>query len=109
MTDLRRSGPSAVQTRRWRVPSGFLSGVAVGVVLGVVATVGWYAATREEPLEPGELVILSGKDTSPGGQREELVKLWNELHPQSPARIQPAPVTTDQQHSEMAAVARAQA
>ncbi|TDB71113.1 extracellular solute-binding protein [Micromonospora sp. KC721] len=109
MTDLRRSGPSAVRTRRWRVPSGFLSGVAVGVVLGVVATVGWYAATREEPLEPGELVILSGKDTSPGGQREELVKLWNELHPQSPARIQPAPITTDQQHSEMAAVARAQA
>ncbi|SCG51775.1 extracellular solute-binding protein [Micromonospora halophytica] len=109
MTDPSPTGPPVVRARRWRVPSGFLLGVAVGTAVGVVATVGWYAATREQPLERGQLVILSGKDTSPGGQRDELVKLWNELHPESPARIRPAPVTTDQQHSEMAAVAQAQA
>ena len=31
------------------------------------------------------------------------------LHPQSPARIREAPVTTDQKHSEMVGIAQAQA
>ncbi|MGN9803543.1 extracellular solute-binding protein [Micromonospora sp. L32] len=109
MTDRKPRGASGTPRRRRRVPASFLLGVAVGTVVGVVATLGWYVATREEPLERGELVILSGKDTSSGGQREELVKLWNVLHPQSPARIREAPVTTDQQHSEMVGIAQAQA
>lgn len=109
MTDRKPHGASGIPPRRRRVPASFLLGVAVGTVVGVVATLGWYVATREDPLERGELVILSGRDTSSGGPRKELVKLWNVLHPQSPARIREAPVTTDQQHSEMVGIAQAQA
>jgi multiple sugar transport system substrate-binding protein len=58
-------------------------------------------------LEKGELVVLSGKDQSNNGQRQELVNQWNQLNPDNPARIEELPLGADDQHSEM--VARAQA
>ncbi len=42
--------------------------------------------------EKGELVILSGRDESAGGQRQKLINEWNERHPDNPARIIELPV-----------------
>ncbi|MGI5238180.1 extracellular solute-binding protein [Dactylosporangium sp. CA-139066] len=56
--------------------------------------------------EPGELVILSGRDDGYGNQRQALVDQWNALHPRNPARIEEIAAVADAQRSEM--VARAQ-
>ena len=55
----------------------------------------------------GQIVILSGRDDSLGGQRQQLVNQWNELHPESRARIVELSALADAQRSEM--LARAQA
>jgi multiple sugar transport system substrate-binding protein len=64
------------------------------------------SAEQADELEKGELVILSGKDQSNNGQRQELVNQWNQLNPGNQARIEELPLGADDQHSEM--VARAQ-
>jgi multiple sugar transport system substrate-binding protein len=57
-------------------------------------------------LEPGELVIYSGRDESPGGQRQRLVDEWNSTHPDNQARIKELSPNAVQQHADMVADAQ---
>lgn len=87
---------------------GLVGGALAGIVLATLALVYLrpLLAGPDEP-EPGELVVLSGRDDSVDGQRQALVDQWNLLHPDSPARIVELSGLADAQRSEM--VARAQA
>ncbi|OLT22011.1 hypothetical protein BJF78_33530 [Pseudonocardia sp. CNS-139] len=93
--------------RGWQVP---LIWAAVGTVLGVVLVLVTTAVTAvvndPDALEPGEIVVLSGRDDSIGGQRQVLVNQWNELHPGNRARIVELSGLADAQRAEM--LARAQ-
>ncbi|MEN3310247.1 MAG: multiple sugar transport system substrate-binding protein [Micromonosporaceae bacterium] len=101
---LRRAGRVLTRRRGW---FGFAVGVVAGATAGALVAVLLPAALAPATgLESGELVILSGKDDSAGGQRRALLDQWNALHPDSPARIEELPSQADAQHSEM--VARAQ-
>lgn len=82
-------------------------GVAVGLVATLVATVLPGLLTDPDAWEDGEIVILTGRDDSIGGQRQQLVSQWNLLHPDNKARIVELPALADAQRSEM--LARAQA
>ncbi|WP_170323497.1 extracellular solute-binding protein [Cryptosporangium phraense] len=85
--------------QRW---TSFLAGVLVGVL--VVVLVGFLRPLlSDSSWEDGELVLLSGKDESAGGQRQELIEEWNHLHPDHPARIEEVTNIADAQHSEMLA------
>jgi multiple sugar transport system substrate-binding protein len=90
-----------------RRPS-FWAGAAFGLVVAVLASLVVAAVERRGGLEPGpyELVVLSGRDDSIGGQRQQLVDEWNALHPESKARIVELSSRADAQRSEM--LARAQ-
>jgi multiple sugar transport system substrate-binding protein len=78
----------------------FAAGVLTGAAL--VASLFLYGPLAAPPeLEPGELVILSGQDDSSGGQRQQLVNLWNNSHPRNRARIVPLPQSADGQYAEM--------
>jgi multiple sugar transport system substrate-binding protein len=81
-------------------------GVAVGIVVAILATAVQGLLVDPDALEDGPIVILTGRDDSIGGQRQQLVNQWNLLHPQSPARIVELPAHADAQRSEM--LARAQ-
>jgi multiple sugar transport system substrate-binding protein len=82
----------------------YLNSKAVWFILGVLALL-LASSVRglifAHPLERGELVILSGTDTSVGKQREQLVKKWNDGHPDTPARLVDVGGSADVQHSEM--------
>ncbi|WNV85604.1 extracellular solute-binding protein [Umezawaea sp. Da 62-37] len=82
-------------------------GLVLGVVLMLVVDNLVAPAAGGGDVEAGELVILSGKDQSPTGERKKLIDQWNGLHPENPAEIVELPDVADAQHSEM--VARAQA
>ncbi|BCJ56490.1 ABC transporter substrate-binding protein [Actinoplanes sp. NBRC 14428] len=81
----------------WLFAAGNLTGAAVAAALFLV---GPLAGPPE--LEPGELVILSGQDDSTGGQRQQLINLWNDSHPRNRARIVSVPQAADGQWIEMA-------
>lgn len=81
-------------------------GVAVGAVVTLAATIVTDVVDDPHRLEPGPIVILSGRDDSVGSQRQKLVNQWNDLHPQNPARIVELSALADAQRSEM--LARAQ-
>ncbi len=89
-------------TGRWRGRFGFglglLAGGVAGALLATLVPV-WLAPGTD--LEPGPLVILSGRDDSAGGQRQALIDQWNVTHPRNPARIEELPGQADAQHSEM--------
>jgi multiple sugar transport system substrate-binding protein len=95
---------------RIRIPTGPVTwaavGVAVGVVIALLATAVQGLLTDPDALEDGPIVILTGRDDSIGGQRQQLVNQWNLLHPQSPALIVELPAHADAQRTEM--LARAQ-
>ncbi len=104
-----RSRWAAVRDWRARHPGwfGFGTGILAGAAAGaLVATLVPAAFAAPSDLEPGELVILSGKDDSAGAQRLALIEQWNALHPANPARMEELPGQADAQHSEM--LARAQ-
>jgi multiple sugar transport system substrate-binding protein len=82
-------------------------GMAVGLVVTMAATVLPGLLSDPDALEDGPIVILTGRDDSIGGQRQQLVNQWNLLHPQNQARIVELPALADAQRSEM--LARAQA
>lgn len=95
---------------RWAGPAlgswrAFLAGAAAGLAIGAGLTV--LAVTTIRPLsiadrlEPGELVILSGRDDSVGQQRNQLIGTWNAIHPHNQARIVPFPQAANGQHAEM--------
>nr|WP_042180652.1 extracellular solute-binding protein [Kibdelosporangium sp. MJ126-NF4]CEL14501.1 Maltose/maltodextrin ABC transporter, substrate binding periplasmic protein MalE [Kibdelosporangium sp. MJ126-NF4]CTQ88866.1 Maltose/maltodextrin ABC transporter, substrate binding periplasmic protein MalE [Kibdelosporangium sp. MJ126-NF4] len=83
---------------------GALAGVLVASLVAVGLDEPW--ASDDTGLEKGPLVIISGKDQSNGGQRQELVDQWNKTHPDNPARIEELALGADDQYAEM--VARAQ-
>jgi multiple sugar transport system substrate-binding protein len=85
----------------------FVGGIALGVVLALLATT--LPALLDDPddLEKGTVVVLSGGDQSVDGQRGKLLEQWNALHPDTQALIVELPEITNAQRSEM--VARAQA
>ena len=91
----------------WRPAHWFCAGIMFAIVTILLASSITAAVTDPDDLEPGEIVILSGRDDSLGGQRQALVDQWNELHPHSKARIIALPAIADAQRSEM--LARAQA
>ena len=97
----------ALGQRMRRYPFG--SGLVVGmsVVLAVVGAPLLFGPADGNGAEGGELVILSGRDDSVGGQREVLIKRWNALNPAYPAKIVELSGVADQQRNEM--VKRAQA
>ena len=93
------------------------TGLVVGALIGFVVTalvafvvVPLFDTTPpigdDENLEPGKLVILSGRDQSSEKPRQALVEQWNRLHPDNQAEIIELPLEADKQYSEM--VARAQ-
>lgn len=82
-------------------------GVVVGVVLSVVTTEYVVPALAgDEDMEPGDLVILSGRDQSEDDQRQALIDQWNSIFPQHRASIRELPSSADQQHSQMVAQAQ---
>jgi ABC-type glycerol-3-phosphate transport system substrate-binding protein len=80
----------------------FMFGVAALLLLNSIRVLAFPA-----PLEPGELVILSGTDDSVNGQREQLLQEWNSLHPDNRAIFKPVPGDADAQHSAMVSQAQA--
>ncbi|GAA2627427.1 ABC transporter substrate-binding protein [Dactylosporangium fulvum] len=95
-----------VPARRPRLTM-FAGGLLVGVLLAAAFAV-WVRPALRDPdrPEPGDLVILSGRDDGAGGQRQALVDQWNALHPDNQARIEELSQVADAQHSEMAARAQ---
>lgn len=84
---------------------GMLMGIPLGLVIGLVA--GFIVVSGDrDPLPPGDLVIISGRDDSAGRQRQVLIDQWNTLHPRNHAEIVELSALADAQRSEM--VARAQ-
>lgn len=81
-------------------------GLALGMVLILVANLLTEVIRGPDTLEEGPIVILSGRDDSIGRQRQQLVDQWNRLHPEVPARIVELPGNADAQRAEM--LARAQ-
>jgi len=86
----------------------YVVGVAVALFLclGLVAWV--LTVPLRSPVEPttGELLILSGRDDSTGDQRQARINLWNEVHPEKPARIVELSGNADQQRNEMVRLAQ---
>jgi multiple sugar transport system substrate-binding protein len=78
--------------------AGLLAGTVAGALLATLLPI-WLAPGTD--LEPGPLVILSGKDDSAGGQRQALIEQWNALHPRNPARMEELPGQADAQRSGM--------
>ncbi|AGZ43479.1 putative ABC transporter substrate-binding protein [Actinoplanes friuliensis DSM 7358] len=76
--------------------AGNLTGAAIAACLFVFGPL-----AGPEELESGELVILSGQDDSAGGQRQQLVTIWNDTHPRNQARIVTLPEAADGQYAEM--------
>ncbi|NJC74158.1 extracellular solute-binding protein [Planosporangium thailandense] len=83
---LRRLYPYAV---------GFLGGILVLVLIDSVRGI----LDHSRALEPGDLVVLSGTDTSTGAQRQHLLDRWNADHPRNQARLEELPNSADLQHS----------
>ncbi|MEV8439628.1 extracellular solute-binding protein [Actinosynnema sp. NPDC051121] len=83
----------------------------IGIVLTVAAIVAAGIVLRPSPppdvgLEKGELVIMTGFDESASDPRTMLVKQWNQLHPDSPARIVSVSGEPDAQNTRMVNDAR---
>jgi multiple sugar transport system substrate-binding protein len=85
---------------------GFGVGIAVGATAGALLATLLPALLTPPGLEPGPLVILSGRDDSPTEVRKALVRQWNALHPANQATIRELPANADDQHSEMVAEAQ---
>ncbi|GAA3398015.1 extracellular solute-binding protein [Cryptosporangium minutisporangium] len=89
-------------------PAGFVSRRTVVVVITIAAllvTTGLVVLAQrgDRSWEPGQLVILSGRDDSAGAQRKELIEEWNALHPSNQARIEEVRSIADAERSEMLA------
>lgn len=82
-----------------------------GIVLTVAAIVVTGIVLRPSPPpdvgpEKGELVIMTGFDESASDPRTMLVKQWNQLHPDSPAKIVTVSGEPDAQNTRMVNDAR---
>ena len=85
---------------------GFTAGLLVGAVLASLVFAYGLPRFEARGWESGDLVLLSGRDDSVGGQRQVLIQEWNLLHPDHRVRIEEVPSTADGERSEMLARAR---
>jgi multiple sugar transport system substrate-binding protein len=92
---------TAGTSRRYRLIGVGVAGFALGMITLLLLTSLRAAVFPPQPLEPGELVILTGADDSIGGQRQQLIQQWNSAYPGSPARLVTASDDADKQHSAM--------
>jgi multiple sugar transport system substrate-binding protein len=81
-------------------------GIAVGALLAAAAIYGPSLLGAGGALEEGELVILTGSDTSVGRRQHELIDLWNATR-EVKARIVEVEGVADDHHSQMVADAQA--
>lgn len=81
---------------------GFLGGVLVLVLVNGVRGI----VDRPPRLEPGDLYIATGTDTSTGAQRQRLLDEWNAAHPQNQAYQRTLQDSADLQHSWMVSQAQ---
>ena len=86
--------------------TGFAAGVLAGAVLASGVVVYVVPKFNARGWESGDLVLLSGRDDSVGGQRQVLIQEWNQLHPDHRVRIDQVTSIADAQRSEMLARAR---
>jgi multiple sugar transport system substrate-binding protein len=86
--------------------TGFTAGLLVGALLASLVVVYGLPRFEARGWESGNLVLLSGRDDSVGGQRQVLIAEWNQLHPDHRVRIEEVPSTADGERSEMLARAR---
>jgi ABC-type glycerol-3-phosphate transport system substrate-binding protein len=87
----------------------FVFGGVTGLLVGVLLAVSVLHVVRTgdpQELEPGALTVLSGRDDSAGGQRQQLIDIWNDSHPHNPARILQIDQAASGVYSEMIAQAR---
>lgn len=75
--------------------------LALCAVAALVVTVVVVLLKDPPAREQGELVIMSGRDDSVGGQRQVLIDEWNQRNPDNPARIIELSGLADQQRNEM--------
>ncbi len=88
----------------------FVVGVLVGVLLSTLAANGWpFVREPEGDLQGDVLVLISGADDSPGGERERLIRTWNNLHPDMPAEIRAGSAVADEARSAMVDAAQSSA
>ncbi|MGW5053618.1 extracellular solute-binding protein [Actinokineospora sp. NPDC004072] len=80
----------------------------VGVLLAVVAIVAVGLALRPTPtgLERGTLVLMAAYGDSTNDPRTMLIRQWNQLHPQTPVRVENVSGEPDAQHEAMVDDAR---
>ncbi|WP_117208895.1 extracellular solute-binding protein [Allorhizocola rhizosphaerae] len=79
------------------------AGLGAGVVIGALATLLVTSVVQRAPggLEPGTLIILSGRDDGLGGQRQALVDQWNALPGRPRAEIVVVAGEADAHHAQM--------
>jgi multiple sugar transport system substrate-binding protein len=104
------SGAVGLVTGYWYVLLTFVVGVLVGVLLSTVAANGWPLVGDDvDDLGGDTLVVLSGLDDSPNGQRDRLIQTWNRLHPDTPAKIVETSLTADEALADMRRSAQSKA
>ncbi len=97
-----KGGFVAARSDRWCNSRWLVLGIVLGIVLGTVAALVAPAIfTDRGELETGELVIMSGRDDSAGGQRRALIDQWNDLHPHNRAQIIELSGRADEQRNSM--------
>jgi multiple sugar transport system substrate-binding protein len=101
------AGAGSLVRSNLRQLSTFVVGVLVGVLLSTLAANGWpFVGEAEGDLGDDTLVVLSGADDSPRGEHERLIRTWNALHPDLPARIVPVSSNADNAHADMRTAAQ---
>jgi len=94
----RRAGNSRAIDDRW-----FWVALCAVIALVVTLAATVVVALSNDSMTPerGELIIMSGRDDSAGGQRQRLIDEWNERNPDNQARIVELSGLADQQRNEM--------
>ncbi|QLQ39773.1 extracellular solute-binding protein [Micromonospora robiginosa] len=93
-----RSTPGADRRNWWRA---FGVGLLSGVLVATLGALLLWKVAGPKGLEPGDLVILTGRDDSEGQQRQALLKLWNAANPHNQARMISLNEAADAQYAEM--------
>ncbi|MFI5833150.1 extracellular solute-binding protein [Micromonospora sp. NPDC051300] len=93
-----RSTPGGDRRHWWRA---FGVGLLSGVLLAASGALLLWRVAGPERLEPGDLVILTGRDDSEGQQRQALIRLWNAANPRNQARMISLNEAADAQYAEM--------
>ncbi|MEV0002010.1 extracellular solute-binding protein [Micromonospora sp. NPDC050980] len=95
-----RAGSAPGKGRRawWRA---FGLGLLSGVLVATLGSLLLWRVAGPKGLEPGDLVILTGRDDSEGQQRQALIKLWNAANPHNQARMISLNEAADAQYAEM--------